>query len=91
MLNFSLFYNNFNFFAKYKALVVVSDWNNDFPIAIEVYTIMVAHFNSVLNPLIYGVFDPLILKGYKNVFNLIMKRSNKVQPISSVSKIQTVD
>ena len=66
-------------------MVVVTDWHNTHPVAAEVYTILLAHFNSALNPILYGIFNPLILKGYKNVFNMIVKRSNKIIPISFVT------
>ena len=38
---------------------------------------LIAHLNSALNPLLYGIFNPLFQKGYKNVLFFIIRRKIK--------------
>ena len=50
-------------------LAVMADFSNKWPKAVHMYTMLFAHMNSALNPLVYAVSNPLFQRGYKNLFN----------------------
>ena len=47
------------------------------------YTMLFAHMNSSLNPLVYAISNPLFQKGYKNLFNKLLLCKNYVKERSS--------
>ncbi len=55
----------------------MTDWTYSYPAASEVYTMLIAHLNSAFNPVLYGIYNPLFRKGYKNVWNRITRRKEE--------------
>jgi hypothetical protein len=47
------------------------------------YTMLFAHMNSSLNPLVYAISNPLFQKGYKNLFNKLLLCKNYVKERSA--------
>jgi hypothetical protein len=57
-------------------LIVMSDYNDRFPRAAHMYSMMFAHLNSALNPLLYAFFNPAFQRGYISFFKMIIHGKN---------------
>ena len=63
-------YNLYLLFIRLPyGLACIFDFENKWPRSIHIYTMLFAHINSSLNPLVYAFSNPLFQKGYKNIFN----------------------
>lgn len=58
-------------------IVVMTDWAGTHPIAAELYTVVLAHLNSALNPIFYGISNPAFRNGYKNFLRILMRKPEK--------------
>ena len=47
------------------------DAHDKFPAEAHVYTMLFAHLNSSLNPVLYAVSNPVYQKGYKNFIRFL--------------------
>jgi hypothetical protein len=65
---------------------VISDSAGTHPLAAELYTVVLAHLNSALNPIFYGVSNPAFRNGYKNFLRIVMRKPAKSN-ISASSKV----
>jgi hypothetical protein len=52
-------------------IACIFDFEDKWPRTVHMYTMLFAHMNSSLNPLVYAISNPLFQKGYKNFFNKI--------------------
>lgn len=52
-------------------IIVMSDYRDKLPRTAHMFSMTVAHLNSALNPVLYGVFNPAFRRGYKLMFDLI--------------------
>lgn len=52
-------------------LVVMTDFGDKLPRTAHMYSMLIAHLNSSLNPVVYAISNPLFQKGYKNFFSLV--------------------
>ena len=50
-------------------IACIFDFEDKWPRTVHMYTMLFAHMNSSLNPLVYAISNPLFQKGYKNFFN----------------------
>ena len=41
------------------------------PMSAHAFTNLPAHLNSAINPIFYGIFNPKIRQGYRNLFRVI--------------------
>lgn len=48
-------------------------YDDHLPISAHTFTILPAHLNSSINPILYGIFNPLIRNGYKIFLNKLTK------------------
>ena len=69
----------------------MSDWFYSFPVALEMYTLLLAHLNSALNPILYWKFNPSFRKGYISVLRCITKNENLCLKTSKIISKYTVD
>ncbi|CAF0837503.1 unnamed protein product [Brachionus calyciflorus] len=70
-------------------LVVMTDYHDHYPRTVHMYTMVVAHFNSALNPILYAAFNPAFQRGYRNFFRVLLLKGKKEASISS--KTQTMN
>ena len=71
----------------------MTDWNFSFPVTAEMYTLLAAHLNSALNPILYAIFNPSFNKGYIKVLRCITRQSTLFKDkgiTNSKNFIQTV-
>jgi hypothetical protein len=47
------------------------DREDQLPMSAHVFTNLPAHINSAINPIFYGIFNPKIRQGYRNLLRLI--------------------
>ena len=47
------------------------DREDKLPMSAHVFTNLPAHINSAINPIFYGIFNPKIRQGYRNLLRLI--------------------
>ena len=69
------------------------DFDNHLPRAAIMYSMMLAHLNSALNPILYAVFNPAYRRGYKNLlfyFKTCKKRKENIIRIKSDRNIRIV-
>lgn len=66
----------------------MSDWAHSHPVAGELYTILIAHLNSALNPIFYGYTNPAFRNGYKNFIRTILRLKKDQSKIMASSKFQ---
>ena len=59
-------------------VVVIWDEHDTFPKTAHVYTMLFAHLNSSLNPLLYAISNPLYQKGYVNFLYWMICKKNPV-------------
>lgn len=52
----------------------MTDFGDHYSRSVHMYTMLMAHLNSTLNPLLYGIFNSPFKKGYKK---FLMKITNK--------------
>lgn len=52
-------------------IVFIVGKEDQLPVSAHVLTNIPAHFNSAINPIFYGIFNPKMRQGYKNLFRLI--------------------
>ena len=50
----------------------MTDFNDRLPRTAHMYTMTIAHLNSALNPILYGIFNPAFQRGYRSFFKLII-------------------
>ena len=66
------------------------DFEDKLPKAYHLYSMLFARINSSLNPILYGLTNPLFQRGFKNFFNFIFCRKEysyvKVKSTSSSIK-----
>lgn len=79
---------SFLFFASFwlpYSLIVLIDYGDLLPKNALMVSMAIAHFNSALNPFIYGVFNPDFRRGYSNLLKRFFKsdqlyKLNKIRP-----------
>ena len=49
-------------------LVVMIDFEDKFPRSVVMFTMAIAHLNSSLNPVLYGIFNSAFRRGYNILF-----------------------
>ena len=56
------------------------DFQNNWPRTVHMYTMLFAHMNSALNPVLYALSNPLFQRGYVNLLKMLfcIKNSPKV-------------
>lgn len=45
--------------------------DDQLPMSAHAFTNLPAHLNSAINPIFYGIFNPKIRQGYRNLFRVI--------------------
>ena len=63
-------------------VVVMSDFRDILPRTSHMFTMLLAHMNSSMNPILYALTNPAYQRGYKMLFSIIFFRklnSNKNQ------------
>ena len=72
------------------AIIVAIDVNDEFPAELHTYAVLVAHTNSSLNSVLYGVTNKQFRDGYyrvmRTVFPCIPKKRNKSSDGSSMGQ-----
>jgi hypothetical protein len=53
------------------SIILILDKDDRLPISAHTFTNLPAHLNSAINPIFYGIFNPKIREGYKNLLNII--------------------
>ena len=78
------------------AIIFIIDFENKLPMSAHAFTNLPAHLNSALNPIFYGIFNPIMREGYRNFINkiscnLLMKSNIKISTSHdhSITKKQT--
>ena len=52
-------------------LIVMVDFEDKLPRSAIMFTMAIAHLNSSLNPVLYGIFNSAFKRGYYNLFRMI--------------------
>ena len=60
-------------------LIVMTDFDNKLPRSAHMYSMLLAHLNSSLNPIVYAISNPLFQTGYKNLFKILFCNTKKIQ------------
>ena len=69
----------------------MSDFADRLPRTAQMFTMTIAHINSALNPILYGIFNPAFQKGYKKIFRLIIHhKSYQANYLANEAKEKTV-
>lgn len=53
------------------AIIYLVDDKDELPISAHALTNLSAHLNSAINPIFYGIFNPKIREGYRNVLRIL--------------------
>jgi hypothetical protein len=53
------------------SIIYLVDMDNHLPMSAHAFTNLPAHLNSAINPIFYGIYNPKIRNGYKNIIRLI--------------------
>lgn len=53
------------------SIIFIIGKDDQLPIPAHTFTNLPAHLNSAINPIFYGVFNPKIREGYRNLFRII--------------------
>jgi hypothetical protein len=70
-------------------VVVISDYHDKFPKAVHMFTMLLAHLNSALNPVLYGCYNPAFRRGYKKVCYMFICQKPPEEKMSSITKHTT--
>lgn len=72
--------------------VVMFDFADKLPRTAHMYTMLVAHLNSALNPMLYAMFNPAYQRGYKNLLHILFLRgSSNSKHFISKTQLSTVE
>ena len=58
-------------------ILIMIDFEDKLPRSFHLYTMLFARINSSLNPILYGITNPLFRYGYKNFLRVITCRTRK--------------
>lgn len=53
------------------AIILIVGKEDQLPMSAHAFTNLPAHLNSAINPILYGIYNPKIRQGYRNLFRLI--------------------
>ena len=53
------------------AIIYIADKEDVLPIPAHTLTNLSGHLNSAINPIFYGIFNPKIREGYRNLFRIL--------------------
>lgn len=70
------------------SIVLIVGKEDQLPMEVHTFTNLPAHMNSAINPIFYGVFNPKIREGYRNllrVFTLKRFFHSKINPTNTTS------
>lgn len=56
-------------------MIVMTDFQDRLPRSAQEYSMLVAHLNSSLNPLLYAMFNPAFQRGYLKLLSCLFCRS----------------
>lgn len=54
-------------------LIYVLDYRNVLPMSIHIYSHLMTHFDTIFNPVLFGMTNLLFLNGYKKFINFIIR------------------
>ena len=66
----------------------MSDFQDRYSRSVHLFTVLVAHLNSALNPVLYAVSNPLFRRGYKNFTHRICSCLIKTPIQNSIERSQ---
>jgi hypothetical protein len=55
-------------------IIVMSDYHDQLPRTAHMFSMLLAHLNSSLNPLLYAIFNPGFQRGYLTFFRVLILR-----------------
>lgn len=55
------------------SFIYVLDYQNVLPMALHIYSHLFTHFDTIFNPILFGMTNLLFLNGYKNFMNFLMR------------------